>query len=42
MDLHNPLKNRNIARIKRINPQLASVEPVDSPKLMVIAITLGG
>jgi hypothetical protein len=36
-----PVKNRNIARISRTNPQLARVDPVDSPKLMVIAITLG-
>lgn len=39
--LQSPVKNRNIESIKKINPQFAMVDPVDSPKLIVIAITLG-
>jgi hypothetical protein len=35
-----PVKNKNIASIRRIKPQFARLEPVDSPKLIVIAITL--
>ena len=37
---HRPVKNKNIASIRRINPQFAKVDPVDSPKLIVIAIIL--
>jgi len=38
---HMPVKKRNMASIKRINPILVMDDPDDSPKLIVIAITLG-
>jgi len=38
---HMPVKNKNMASIKNIKAKFAMVDPDDSPKLIVIAITLG-